>query len=153
MHGHGSRPHLCEFSTCERAVEGNGFPRRYNLYDHMKRVHDYHGPAADPNSPPKPVRGTSHRKVSTRKRKSVDEEVFKKRQRSMEASRQQRLQEKRMEMQRDFANKKQIIIDLLKDLRGPHELKVVEMKLTNTVQELCQFSEGFSNSFDGSQGG
>ncbi|OJD11634.1 hypothetical protein AJ78_07628 [Emergomyces pasteurianus Ep9510] len=41
MHGHGENPHLCHFSTCERSVPGNGFPRRWNLHDHMKRVHDY----------------------------------------------------------------------------------------------------------------
>ncbi|KAF2184142.1 hypothetical protein K469DRAFT_580855 [Zopfia rhizophila CBS 207.26] len=41
MHGHGSKPHLCKFADCERSVQGNGFPRRYNLYDHMKRVHDW----------------------------------------------------------------------------------------------------------------
>ncbi|TKA67948.1 hypothetical protein B0A49_06042 [Cryomyces minteri] len=43
MHGHGAKPHLCTFANCDRAVLGNGFPRRYNLYDHMKRVHDYSG--------------------------------------------------------------------------------------------------------------
>ncbi|PGH08340.1 hypothetical protein AJ79_06027 [Helicocarpus griseus UAMH5409] len=41
MHGHGENPHLCHFPTCERSVPGNGFPRRWNLHDHMKRVHDY----------------------------------------------------------------------------------------------------------------
>ncbi|KAF1983957.1 hypothetical protein K402DRAFT_297776, partial [Aulographum hederae CBS 113979] len=41
MHGHGSRPHLCTYADCERSIPGHGFPRRYNLYDHMKRVHDY----------------------------------------------------------------------------------------------------------------
>ncbi|KAF2452270.1 hypothetical protein BDY21DRAFT_359707 [Lineolata rhizophorae] len=41
MHGHGSKPHLCIFPGCERAVPGKGFPRRYNLFDHMRRVHNY----------------------------------------------------------------------------------------------------------------
>lgn len=41
MHGHGDRPHLCFYAGCERGVPGNGFPRRYNLFDHMKRVHDH----------------------------------------------------------------------------------------------------------------
>ena len=41
MHGHGDRPHLCFYAGCERGFAGNGFPRRYNLYDHMKRVHDH----------------------------------------------------------------------------------------------------------------
>ncbi|CAK4032502.1 Hypothetical predicted protein [Lecanosticta acicola] len=41
MHGHGDRPHLCFYPGCERGIPGNGFPRRYNLFDHMKRVHDH----------------------------------------------------------------------------------------------------------------
>ena len=39
MHGHGSKPHLCLFKDCKRAQKGNGFPRRWNLEDHLKRVH------------------------------------------------------------------------------------------------------------------
>lgn len=45
MHGHGEKPHLCHFVDCERSQPGNGFPRRWNLGDHMKRVHEYTGPA------------------------------------------------------------------------------------------------------------
>ncbi|KAF9888135.1 hypothetical protein FE257_009271 [Aspergillus nanangensis] len=41
LHGHGDNPHLCLFDGCERAVPGFGFPRRWNLFDHMRRVHDY----------------------------------------------------------------------------------------------------------------
>lgn len=41
MHGHGDRPHLCLYPGCERSIPGNGFPRRYNLFDHMRRVHDH----------------------------------------------------------------------------------------------------------------
>ena len=41
MHGHGDRPHLCYYPGCERGILGNGFPRRYNLFDHMRRVHDH----------------------------------------------------------------------------------------------------------------
>ncbi|TGO48693.1 hypothetical protein BCON_0232g00010 [Botryotinia convoluta] len=40
MHGHGDKPFLCKYDGCERGVTGNGFPRRWNLYDHMKRVHN-----------------------------------------------------------------------------------------------------------------
>lgn len=53
MHGHGPKPHLCYFKDCERAQEDNGFPRRWNLFDHMKRVHDFAGtePSNKSNSP------------------------------------------------------------------------------------------------------
>jgi hypothetical protein len=32
---------------CDRAAQGHGFPRRYNLFDHMKRVHQYDGPTTE----------------------------------------------------------------------------------------------------------
>ncbi|KAK7617264.1 hypothetical protein IWX50DRAFT_681851 [Phyllosticta citricarpa] len=69
MHGHGSKPHLCAYADCERAIPGNGFPRRYNLYDHMKRVHDYTTPAQSaPGSP----RGQAAKRPISRKRKSTN---------------------------------------------------------------------------------
>lgn len=40
MHGHGDKPFLCTYEHCERGVPGNGFPRHWNLRDHMKRVHN-----------------------------------------------------------------------------------------------------------------
>ncbi|KAH7050171.1 hypothetical protein B0J12DRAFT_740442 [Macrophomina phaseolina] len=69
MHGHGSKPHLCAYPDCERAIPGNGFPRRYNLYDHMKRVHDYTSPASqtEPGSP----HSQSAKRAASRKRKST----------------------------------------------------------------------------------
>lgn len=52
MHGHGDRPHMCYYTGCERGIPGNGFPRRYNLFDHMKRVHDHkEDPRAGTRSP------------------------------------------------------------------------------------------------------
>lgn len=50
MHGHGAKPHLCTYEDCERSIPGNGFPRRWNLYDHMRRVHDYTGAASSNGS-------------------------------------------------------------------------------------------------------
>ncbi|KAF7186856.1 hypothetical protein HII31_11816 [Pseudocercospora fuligena] len=65
MHGHGDRPHLCYYGGCERGIPGNGFPRRYNLFDHMKRVHDHKDePNQDRGSP-------EGRKASGRKRKAT----------------------------------------------------------------------------------
>jgi hypothetical protein len=52
MHGHGSKPFSCRYRECDRAAPGNGFPRRWNLRDHMKRVHDYNGPVDDNEAPP-----------------------------------------------------------------------------------------------------
>ena len=39
MHFYGKNPHRCHFAGCDRAIEG--FPRRWNLHDHMRRVHKY----------------------------------------------------------------------------------------------------------------
>jgi hypothetical protein len=71
MHGHGDRPHLCFYTGCERGLPGNGFPRRYNLFDHMKRVHDHR----EENGSGLPSPGTasmdmSQRKIAGRKRKA-----------------------------------------------------------------------------------
>ena len=41
LHGHGKDPYRCKFANCERAAEGAGFPRKWNLGDHMRRVHDW----------------------------------------------------------------------------------------------------------------
>ena len=46
MHGHGQKPFLCSFTGCERGQQGHGFPRHWNLRDHMRRVHDAEPPAS-----------------------------------------------------------------------------------------------------------
>ena len=48
---HGAEPHLCHYSGCDRAVPGNGFPRKYNLYDHMRRVHEHMEPMTPDHAP------------------------------------------------------------------------------------------------------
>ncbi|CEJ81943.1 Putative Zinc c2h2 finger domain containing protein [[Torrubiella] hemipterigena] len=40
LHGHGNKPFPCTYEGCERSQPGNGFPRLWNLRDHMKRVHN-----------------------------------------------------------------------------------------------------------------
>jgi len=39
MHFYGKNPHRCQYAGCDRAIEG--FPRRWNLHDHMRRVHKH----------------------------------------------------------------------------------------------------------------
>lgn len=72
MHGHGDRPHLCFYTGCERGLPGNGFPRRYNLFDHMKRVHDHREDnSSGLASPENAAAETSiQRKSANRKRKA-----------------------------------------------------------------------------------
>lgn len=61
MHGHGEKPFLCRFDGCDRGIPGNGFPRHWNLRDHMKRVH---------NLSPSPTSGKSQPTRGGRKRKA-----------------------------------------------------------------------------------
>lgn len=69
MHGHGDKPYLCKYEGCERGVAGNGFPRHWNLRDHMKRVHNDPGTSSrsDPDSKSQSSSGT-HK--GSRKRKT-----------------------------------------------------------------------------------
>ncbi|PGH34539.1 hypothetical protein GX50_02622 [[Emmonsia] crescens] len=69
MHGHGENPHLCHFSICERSVPGNGFPRRWNLHDHMKRVHDYTSSERVSSPEQSPVAGQQSKKKDSAARK------------------------------------------------------------------------------------
>ncbi|THX46292.1 hypothetical protein D6D06_10154 [Aureobasidium pullulans] len=70
LHGHGNKPFLCEFKDCDRSSSDNGFPRAYNLLDHMKRVHGYR-PEKVAKTPPAQhagrLPGKSQDKVKKRK--------------------------------------------------------------------------------------
>lgn len=67
MHGHGEKPYLCPYEGCERSLPGHGFPRQWNLRDHMRRVHNDNGSAAQAASSPPSGASASSR---GRKRKS-----------------------------------------------------------------------------------
>lgn len=86
MHGHGSKPNLCSFPDCERSLPGNGFPRRYNLYDHMKRVHDYTPSTVTPDeASPTMASAAPPKRPGNRKRRSTaaSDEVSEKRQKTI----------------------------------------------------------------------
>lgn len=68
MHGHGDKPFLCSYDGCERGVPGNGFPRHWNLRDHMKRVHNDPGqPKSNASGSPPPAAAPV---TKTKKRKA-----------------------------------------------------------------------------------
>lgn len=77
MHGHGDRPHLCFYSGCDRGIPGNGFPRRYNLFDHMKRVHDHKEDTSSGLASPETTAADSsaQKKSAGRKRKAPSSAV------------------------------------------------------------------------------
>lgn len=148
MHGHGSRPHLCHFADCERSVPGNGFPRRYNLFDHMKRVHDYQGPTTEPSPPATQGQGGTGRKSTSRKRKSTADEGGEKRQKVAKAAFQQQLQQRRGQLQDAFLTKKQNIINILSNLSGPNDLGD-DIQLTKEVVGLHEISAEFKKTLGG----
>jgi len=88
MHGHGHKPYTCRFRDCDRANPESGFPRKWNLKDHMKRVHHYDEEAAQksasspmtpPESPdmhiPGPQRTKRSGRVSPKPRNSKDDTI------------------------------------------------------------------------------
>ncbi|KAH6625252.1 hypothetical protein C7974DRAFT_376793 [Boeremia exigua] len=145
MHGHGARPHLCHFQDCERAVPGHGFPRRYNLFDHMKRVHQFEGPTTEPSPPT--MQGHALRKPVSRKRKAT-EDMVEKRQKVIKLTAEQQLQQRRDQLAQDFVSKKQHIIDFLTNLTGPDELSD-DLKLSQDVMALHEISTKFRSSYGG----
>ncbi|KAK3944565.1 zinc finger protein GLI2 [Diplogelasinospora grovesii] len=85
MHGHGEKPYLCTYEGCERSLPGHGFPRQWNLRDHMRRVHNDNGTAAaaaaaapqassDDAAPAASSSGTATTSARGRKRKSDSQE-------------------------------------------------------------------------------
>jgi hypothetical protein len=146
MHGHGARPHLCHFRDCERAVPGHGFPRRYNLFDHMKRVHQYEGPTTEP-SPPS-MSGPTQRKTVTRKRKASTEEAGEKRQKAAKISAEQQRQQARDQLEQQFLSKKQQLIDILNNLASPNDLRD-DIQLTKEVVGLHEISTKFRENYGG----
>lgn len=81
MHGHGDKPYLCTYEGCDRASPGNGFPRQWNLRDHMRRVHNDNGSSlnlsavatATSGASPPPASSASSAKGRKRKSKDVTE--------------------------------------------------------------------------------
>ncbi|KAH6483035.1 hypothetical protein HBI55_226700 [Parastagonospora nodorum] len=146
MHGHGARPHLCHFRDCERAVPGHGFPRRYNLFDHMKRVHQYDGPTTEPSPPT--MAGQSQRKPVSRKRKASAEETGEKRHKVVKITAEQQRQQARDQLAQQFLSKKQQIIDILSNLSNPNDLRD-DLQLTKEVVGLHDICAKFRENYGG----
>ncbi|RYP70349.1 hypothetical protein DL769_004975 [Monosporascus sp. CRB-8-3] len=72
MHGHGDKPYLCTYDGCDRALPGNGFPRQWNLKDHMRRVHNDNGSSLNMSGSPPSGQAASSHSTKGRKRKNKD---------------------------------------------------------------------------------
>lgn len=78
MHGHGDKPYLCTYESCDRSQPGNGFPRQWNLKDHMRRVHNDNSAGSGPTSPPAggaSAPAATQASTKGRKRKSDSQET------------------------------------------------------------------------------
>ncbi|KAL8329502.1 hypothetical protein RB597_004984 [Gaeumannomyces tritici] len=75
MHGHGDKPFMCTYEGCDRAQPGNGFPRHWNLKDHMKRVHNDTAPVQIPTSSggSPPPSGPSPTQVNKNRKRKKEE--------------------------------------------------------------------------------
>ena len=137
MHGHGSKPHLCTYADCERSLPGNGFPRRYNLFDHMKRVHDYTGSTSPPEqvSPPvQPTQPGSRRHNSTHKHKPAAPVggITKERQKATTtkapsaaaaaASTKHRLAQDKQKWKREWAERRVRLLQRVENMQGPQDI-------------------------------
>jgi hypothetical protein len=132
-------------SVTASAVQGHGFPRRYNLFDHMKRVHQYDGPTTEPSPPI--MSGQAQRKPVSRKRKA-SEETGEKRQKAAKISAEQARQQAREQLEQQFLSKKQQLIDILNKLSGPSDLQD-DIQLNKEVFGLHEISTKFREDYGG----
>ncbi|KAF2643849.1 hypothetical protein P280DRAFT_477305 [Massarina eburnea CBS 473.64] len=154
LHGHGKNPNLCYYTDCERAMAGNGFRRRYNLFDHMKRVHDYTGPTNDVStSPSTESQAPKARGTAGRKKKSVTDAGVQKKHKITKASnrkqlqQQQQQQQQRAQLQERFVNTKQSLVELLNKLTGPDDLEGEQIeRLTADLDDLSRIASSHKSS-------
>ena len=142
LHGHGKNPNLCYYADCERAMAGNGFRRRYNLFDHMKRVHDYTGPTNEAStSPSAEAQAPKARASSGRKRKADTDAGVQKKQKMTKAVHRKQLQQQqqRAQLQERFTNTKQKLFELLNNVTGPDDLEAEPLdRLTAELHDLSK---------------
>lgn len=125
---------------------GNGFPRRYNLFDHMKRVHDY-TPSTSPTDASPIQQGLPENKKQPRKRKSTADDGAEKRQKTAAKASAQAAavqnQLRRNQLQIEFNRLKESIIRILQDNKDPKELNGVQLsEETIALQKVSQQLQG-----------
>jgi len=148
MHGHGARPNLCHYVDCERSVTGHGFPRRYNLFDHMRRVHGWQGDKEEASTSMDGP-GSGSRKARGQKRKVAsgstgDKKVEKKMKVNKAAQQQQQRDRQRARLSQEWSLKKQTIADFLANLNELSELSEADnSRLIKDFTEFCAFREKY----------
>lgn len=154
MHGHGNKPHLCTFEGCERSLPDHGFPRRYNLLDHMKRVHDYTGPPS-PSEKELALQEISGKRQVGRKRKASSEiiqpsdkkiKITAAPERPLPPPKPKRKRLEITNLRDEWTQRRLLLVQFLQDLRvedvGQHQF------IADKIEELKRLSENFAL-FDG----
>ena len=129
MHGHGDKPFLCTYEGCERGVPGNGFPRHWNLRDHMKRVHNDPGqPKSNASSspPPSAPMKSKKRKVGPERSESPSGDKVSKRLATPPVAMRQHLQEPSL-IERYHQSKQELVktVNQLKDPKNTSNMALL----------------------------
>lgn len=141
MHGHGARPNLCHYADCERSAPGQGFPRRYNLFDHMRRVHGWQGDKEDVSAD---ASGARKARAPKRKSSTTPAKVEKKPKISKAVQQQQQRERQRNALNKEWSTKKQSIVTLLAGLDNLGDLgESQNTQLLNDFQEFFALREKY----------
>lgn len=130
MYGHGQKPYLCEYADCERSKDGQGFPRKYNLYDHMKRVHNHTGSINDqPQGATKRVVAMGRRRNppgSADPKSSRVEKRAKPTKAEIEAQNAAKKQKFLQSLRHQWMQRKNSVMDRVHALQSPEDLVALE---------------------------
>lgn len=144
-------------------MAGNGFRRRYNLFDHMKRVHDYTGPTNDASTSPSAEshaakgRGVGGRRkrsatdIGVQKKHKVTKATARKhlQQQQQQQQQEQQKQQHRARIQEHFTKTRKSIIDLLNTLNGPDDLATEQLdRLSAGLGDLSRIASSHKNTND-----
>ena len=157
MHGHGEKPFRCDFPDCSRFLDG--FPRRWNARDHMKRIHN-HIPAESPSRSHSPSSSTVSSQsvgkatISARKRRtsSISKPEPSKRSKSGEARESAKIQKARSQkfklqsLQKEWNEQRLALKERLNNLDptkvlNPEQIATEYATLRDLGEELSRLSE------------
>lgn len=127
MHGHGEKPYLCTFGGCDRGIPGNGFPRHWNLCDHMKRVH---------NRSPSPGGAKPPRVSRKRKNDSSDTGPSKKALATASSTEKLRPPAQSLSLNEQFQNTRQQLLSDLQDMPDLVDIDATLQKLNNAKNKI-----------------
>lgn len=123
MHGHGHRPNLCLWPDCERSKPDHGFPRRYNLLDHMKRVHGHNGGSEDAPPAAPARRAASQGRV---KGSRVEKPARRLTRADIEAQARAKKASETRALKQQFAERRQAMVVLLNGMTGLEDQRAAE---------------------------